>query len=59
MGLPLIPFPFCWGLAPFFLAPVPVLGAGQAPPKMAEPVPWPPNARLASRLHAFATNLHE
>ena len=38
---------------------VPVLGAGQALPQTAEPVPWPPSARLASRLHAFATNLHD
>jgi hypothetical protein len=39
MGLPLIPFTYCWGLAPFFLAPVPVLGAGQVQPQPAEPVP--------------------
>jgi hypothetical protein len=38
---------YCWGLAPFFLAPVPVPRAGQAPPQTAEPVPWLPRACLA------------
>ena len=37
---PLGPSTYCWGLAPFFLAPVPVLEAGQALPRTAEPVPW-------------------
>ena len=55
---PSTPSTYCWGLALFFLVPVPG-GEGQAPPQMAEPVPWPPSVRLASRLHAFATNLHE
>jgi hypothetical protein len=39
--------PYGWGLAPFFLAPVPVRGAGgqrgaagQAPSQTSEPVPW-------------------
>jgi hypothetical protein len=33
--------PYIWGLAPFFIAPVPVRGvAGQAPPQTSEPVPW-------------------
>jgi hypothetical protein len=50
---------YCWGLAPFFLAPVPVLRAGQAPPQTAEPVPWPPRACLAWRMRDFATNRHE
>ena len=50
---------YCWELAPFFLAPIPVLVAGQALPKTAEPVPWPPRAGLASPLDDFATNRHE
>ena len=58
-GSPLGPSPYCWGLAPFFLAPVPGLGAGQAPPQTAEPVPWAPRAGLATRLRDFATNRHE
>jgi hypothetical protein len=58
-GSPLRPSPYCWGLAPFFLAPVPVLGTGQAPLQTAEPVPWPPRAGLATRLSDFATNRHE
>ena len=41
--LPLSPSTYCWGLAPFFLA----------------PVPWPPRASLATRLSDFATNRHE
>jgi len=45
--------------APFFLVPVPGLGVGQAPPQMAEPVPWAPRAGLATRLSDFATNRHE
>jgi len=33
--------PYGWGLAPFFLAPVPVRGAGrQASSQTSEPVPW-------------------
>ena len=48
-----------WGQAPFCLAPVPVLRAGQALPQTAEPVPWPPRAGLATRLSDFATNRHE
>lgn len=33
--------PYGWGLAPFFLAPVPVRGAaGQAPSQTSEPSPW-------------------
>ena len=58
-GSPLRPSPYCWGLVPFFLAPVPVLGVGQAPPKTAEPVPWAPRAGLAMWLSDFATNCHE
>jgi hypothetical protein len=58
-GSPLGPSPYCWGLAPFFLAPVPGLGAGQAPPQRAEPVPWAPRAGVATRLSDFATNRHE
>ena len=37
----------------------PRLGAGQAPPQTAEPVPWAPRAGLATRLRDFATNRHE
>ena len=58
-GSPLGRSPDCWGLAPFFLAPVPVLRTGQAPPQTAEPVPWPPRACLARRLRNFAPNRHE
>jgi hypothetical protein len=36
-----------------------VLGAGQAPPRTAEPVPWAPHTRLAWRLDGFVTNSHE
>jgi hypothetical protein len=36
---PFSPSTYCRGLAPFFLVPVPVRGAGQAPPQTAEPVP--------------------
>jgi hypothetical protein len=41
--LPLSPSTYGWGLALFFLA----------------PVPWPPRASLATRLSDFATNRHE
>ena len=58
-GSPLGPSPYCWGLAPFCLVPVPVLGAGHALPQTAEPVPWAPRAGLAARLSDFATNRHE
>ena len=58
-GSPLGPSPDCLGLAPFFLASVPGLGAGQAPPQTAEPVPRAPHAGLATRLRDFATNRHE
>ena len=50
-GSPLGPTTYCWGLAPFFLAPVPVLGAGQSPPQTAEPVPWAPRAGLGPLPH--------
>ena len=59
VGSPLGPSTYCWGLAPFFLAPVPVLEAGQAPPQTAEPVLQAPRAGLATRLRDFATNRHE
>ena len=58
-GSPLGPFMYCWGLAPFFWRLYPVLGAGQAPPQMAELVPWAPCAGLTTRLSDFATNHHE
>ena len=58
-GSPLGLFMYCWGLTPFFLAPVPALGAGQVPPQTAEPVPWAPHAGLVTRLSDFATNHHE
>ena len=51
-GSPFAPSTYCWGLAPFFLAPVPVgRAAGQAPPQRAEPVPWAPRTRLATNRH--------
>jgi hypothetical protein len=53
------PSTYGWGLAPFLLAPVPVLEAGQAQPQTGEPVPWPPRVGLAARLNDFATNCHE
>jgi len=58
-GSPLGPLPYCWGLAPFFLAPVPVSGVGQAPSQTSEPVPLAPRAGLATRLSDFGTNRHE
>jgi hypothetical protein len=58
-GTPLGPSTYGWGLAPFFLAPVSVLEAGQALPQTAEPVPRAPCAGLATRLSDFATNHHE
>jgi len=36
-----------------------LLGAGQAPPQTAEPVPWAPRAGLATRLSDFTMNRHE
>ena len=45
-------WPFFWRLSPSE-------ERGQALQQTAEPVPSPPSARLASRLHAFVTNLHE
>ena len=53
---------YCWGLAPFFLVPVPVREAGQALQQTAEPVP---GLRVEIRFTrnalsgGFATNLHE
>jgi len=58
-GSSLGPSTYRWGVAPFFLAPVPVLGTGQAPPKTAEPVPYAPCAGLATQLSDFATNRHD
>ena len=58
-GSPLGPSPYCWGLAPFFLAPAPVSGAGQAPSQTSEPVHLALRAGLATRLSDFATNRHE